>query len=60
MTAVTDRSGTARAEFDALTSDALDALAKVVDDGNVLAFWTAHASLNRALGLLLDHRWDVA
>ncbi len=48
-----------RAEFDTLTSDALDALAKVVDDGEVGAFWTAHASLNRALGLLLDHRWDV-
>jgi hypothetical protein len=50
----------ARATFDALLSDALDALAKVVDDGEVVEFWTAHQALNRAMGLLLTHRWDAA
>lgn len=50
----------ARAEFDALVSDALDALTKVVDDGEVIEFWAAHQSINRAVGLLLTHRWDAA
>jgi len=45
-----------RAEFDTLVSDALDALAQVVDD----AIWTAHERLNKAMLLLDRHRWDAA
>ena len=48
-----------RDDFDALVAEALDALGKVIDDGEVVQFWTAHAALNRALGLLLVHRWDA-
>lgn len=50
----------ARAEFDLLVVVALNALAKVADDGEVIEFWAAHQSLNRAMGLLLTHRWDAA
>ncbi len=59
MRAITDAREAGRDEFDSLISDALDALGKVIDDGDVGEFWTAHAALSRALGLLLDNRWDV-
>lgn len=57
--AETTSRGDPRAEFDSLLSDALDALGKVVDDGELLEFWTAHRALNLALGLILTHRWDA-
>lgn len=50
----------ARAEFDLLVVVALNALGKVIDDGEVIEFWAAHQALNRAMGLLLTHRWDAA
>jgi hypothetical protein len=48
-----------RSEFDALLVEALDALAVVVDDGEIASLWRAHRALNRAMILLDAHRWDA-
>lgn len=49
----------ARRQFDALVAEAR---AEVVaaEAGDLDAIWSAHRALTRAVGLLLDGRWDAA
>lgn len=49
----------ARKEFDRLVAEAL-LFVLAAGAGDVGAVYDAHRLLNRAVGLMLEHRWDTA